>query len=157
MSHFGTPTLEMSSSTTVIAASSRQYSTQPGQMPCPVEAAARIIGQKWTLQIVHHLLHTSSLRFCELQESLGGVNPSTLSSRLKMLEEVGMVERVQISDIPPHVEYSLTSMGRELDGVLQEVCRWSSQWLCETGNCAETLTATASQRSTSRSIDCCDQ
>ena len=59
------------------------------QFICPVDEAARIIGQKWTLQIVHELLDHATRRFCELQEALGGVNPSTLSSRLKMLEEEG--------------------------------------------------------------------
>ena len=65
----------------------------PDELPCPVEAAARIIGRKWTLQIVHRLLNAHSKRFCELQEQLGGVNPSTLSSRLKMLEDEGLVKR----------------------------------------------------------------
>ena len=139
------------------ASAATAYSTLPGQMPCPVEAAARIVGQKWTLQIVHHLLHSPSLRFCELQESLGGVNPSTLSSRLKMLEEVGMVERVQISDIPPHVEYSLTPMGRELDGVLREVCRWSSRWLCESDDCGEPFAPPAAQPTPRHSADCRDR
>lgn len=141
MSHFGTNTLQLDGLDAGFDHSAPKvaYSTLPGQLPCPVEAAARIIGQKWTLQIVHHLLHMPSLRFCELQEALGGVNPSTLSSRLKMLEEAGMVERVQISDIPPHVEYSLTPMGHELDGVLQQICRWSSKWLCENGGCGETV------------------
>src|SRR5690606_35985780 len=90
------------------------------EMPlCPVEPAARIIGQKWTLQIVYFLLDGRSMRFCELQDRLGGVNPSTLSSRLKMLEEEGMVRREQISAIPPHVEYSLTEMGHELESVIR--------------------------------------
>lgn len=96
---------------------------------CPVEPAARIIGQKWTLQMVYFLLDGSSMRFCELQDRLGGVNPSTLSSRLKMLEEEGIVRREQISAIPPHVEYSLTDMGRQLEGVIREVLRWSNEWL----------------------------
>lgn len=100
------------------------------QFLCPVDEAARIIGQKWTLQIVHELIDHPSRRFCELQEALGGVNPSTLSSRLKMLEEEGLVHRVQISAIPPHVEYSLTDMGRELHGVIAEITRWSNKWLC---------------------------
>jgi DNA-binding HxlR family transcriptional regulator len=99
-------------------------------LPCPVQAAARIIGQKWTIQIVHSLLSGTCKRFCELQEDLGGVNPSTLSSRLKMLEDEGVVDRCQISDIPPHVEYSLTEMGRELAPVITEVARWSNRWLC---------------------------
>jgi DNA-binding HxlR family transcriptional regulator len=98
---------------------------------CPVDEAARIIGQKWTLQIVHHLLDRHGCRFCELQEALGGVNPSTLSSRLKMLEEVGLVHRVQVSAIPPHVEYSLTPMGTELRDVIEAVTLWSNHWLCQ--------------------------
>jgi DNA-binding HxlR family transcriptional regulator len=97
---------------------------------CPVDEAARIIGQKWTLQIVHHLIDRPTCRFCELQEALGGVNPSTLSSRLKMLEEVGLVHRVQISAIPPHVEYSLTEMGAELRDVIAAITAWSNTWLC---------------------------
>ena len=97
---------------------------------CPVDEAARIIGQKWTLQIVHELLDCRTRRFCELQEALGGVNPSTLSSRLKMLEEGGLVRRIQVSEIPPHVEYSLTDMGCELQGVILEITKWSNTWLC---------------------------
>ena len=97
---------------------------------CPVDVASRIIGQKWTLQIVNELLDCESRRFCELQEALGGVNPSTLSSRLKMLEEEGLIRRIQISAIPPHVEYSLTEMGAQLQAVIQEINRWSCAWLC---------------------------
>ena len=97
---------------------------------CPVEEASRIVGQKWTLQIVYSLMGSDTRRFCELQEVLGGVNPSTLSSRLKMLEEEGMVERIQISSIPPHVEYRLTAMGEQLSGVIRELTNWSQFWLC---------------------------
>lgn len=97
---------------------------------CPVEVAARIIGQKWTLQIVKTLLQGRCMRFCELQEALGGVNPTTLTSRLKMLEETGMVRRCQVSDIPPHVEYSLTEMGLQLEDVLESIIHWSRRWLC---------------------------
>jgi DNA-binding HxlR family transcriptional regulator len=78
------------------------------------------------------LLDFESRRFCELQEALGGVNPSTLSSRLKMLEEEGLVHRIQVSAIPPHVEYRLTAKGCELRGVITEITRWSNVWLCHT-------------------------
>src|SRR4051812_20755602 len=97
---------------------------------CPVEVASRIIGQKWTLQIVNELMDCESRRFCELQEALGGVNPSTLSSRLKMLEEEGLIRRIQVSAIPPHVEYNLTEMGAQLHAVIQEISKWSRVWLC---------------------------
>lgn len=102
----------------------------PDELPCPVEAAARIIGQKWTLQIVHRLLNANSKRFCELQEELGGVNPGTLSSRLKMLEDEGLVMREQVSSIPPHVKYSLTAKGSELAPVIAEIAGWSLRWVC---------------------------
>jgi DNA-binding HxlR family transcriptional regulator len=102
----------------------------PKQILCPVEEAARIVGQKWTLQIVNSLMDHATRRFCELQAALGGVNPSTLSSRLKMLEEEGLVERIPISSLPPHVEYRLTAMGEELSGVISELTAWSRTWLC---------------------------
>ena len=104
--------------------------TDDDLLRCPVEVAARIIGQKWTLQIVKTLLEEERVRFCELQDALGGVNPTTLSTRLKLLEENGIVCRTQISDLPPHVEYSLTEMGQQLDEVLRAVVGWSRRWLC---------------------------
>ncbi len=97
---------------------------------CPVDPAARIIGQKWTLQIVYYLLDGKSVRFCELQDELGGVNPSTLSSRLKMLEEEGLVQRTQISTIPLHVEYILTEKGRALESVIRTIIKWCNNWYC---------------------------
>jgi DNA-binding HxlR family transcriptional regulator len=104
--------------------------TLDGVALCPVEPAARIIGQKWTLQIVYYLLDGKSVRFCELQDELGGVNPSTLSSRLKMLEEEGLVQRTQISAIPPHVQYSLTDKGRALENVIRTLIQWCNNWYC---------------------------
>ena len=100
------------------------------ELRCHFEGAAQIIGQKWMLQIVYILLQVESIRFCSLQEALGGVNPSTLSSRLKMLEEEEIVHRIQVSTIPPHVEYRLTEKGRELDCVVKAITTWSATWLC---------------------------
>lgn len=116
--------------TTVLLQDSSLNRAEQDVLLCPVEVAARIIGQKWTLQIVKTLLEEERVRFCELQDALGGVNPTTLSTRLKLLEENGLVRRTQISDLPPHVEYSLTEMGRQLDEVLQAVVGWSRRWLC---------------------------
>lgn len=106
--------------------------TGPGVYSCAVEQAARIVGQKWTLQIVNVLMDFGECRFCELQEALGGVNPSTLSARLKMLEEEGLVGRTQVSAMPPHVVYRLTEMGAQLSGAIRELTGWSRRWLCAT-------------------------
>lgn len=110
---------------------------------CSVEQAARIVGQKWTLQIVNVLMDFEQCRFCELQDALGGVNPGTLSARLKMLEEEGLIQRSQVSTAPPHVIYRLTPMGEELSGVISELTGWSRKWLCSTDslNAGDPLTA----------------
>ncbi|MGL4649146.1 MAG: winged helix-turn-helix transcriptional regulator [Caldilineaceae bacterium] len=105
-----------------------------GGYACAVEEAARIVGQKWTLQIVNVLMDFRECRFCELQDALGGVNPSTLSTRLKMLEEQGIIERNQISSMPPHVVYRLSTMGNHLSGVIVELTQWSRTWLCNAEN-----------------------
>ena len=115
---------------TALSQSTPLKPTDDDLLRCPVEVAARIIGQKWTLQIVKTLLEEERVRFCELQDALGGVNPTTLSTRLKLLEENGIVCRTQVSDLPPHVEYSLTEMGQQLDEVLRAVVGWSRRWLC---------------------------
>ncbi len=105
-------------------------SAADGDYACAVEEAARIVGQKWTLQIVNVLMDFQACRFCELQDALGGVNPSTLTTRLKMLEEQGIIARTQVSSMPPHVVYRLTTMGDELSGVIRELTQWSHTWLC---------------------------
>lgn len=109
---------------------------------CSVEQAARIVGQKWTLQIVNVLMDFEQCRFCELQDALGGVNPGTLSARLKMLEEEGLIQRSQVSAAPPHVIYRLTPMGEELSGVIGELTDWSRKWLCSTVALNSPATAT---------------
>jgi DNA-binding HxlR family transcriptional regulator len=97
------------------------------EVECPVTATAHVLGARWTLQIIHHLRQRR--RFCELQELAGGVNPTTLSQRLKFLEEQGLIRRLPISDAPPHVEYELTEMGRDLLPVLDALARWAERWL----------------------------
>lgn len=109
---------------------------------CSVEQAARIVGQKWTLQIVNVLMDFEQCRFCELQDALGGVNPGTLSARLKMLEEEGLIQRSQVSTAPPHVIYRLTPMGEELSGVITELTGWSRKWLCATDSLTAAPVAT---------------
>ena len=97
---------------------------------CAITAATDLLGQKWTLLIVHYL-HAAPgrLRFCELQAQLGGLNPGTLSHRLKQLESAGLVERVEVTAVPLHVEYSLTRMGAELGPAVDNLNQWGHRWL----------------------------
>ena len=67
-------------------------------------------------------------RFCELQDALGGANSATLSQRLKLLEDEGLVARRAISAVPPWVEYSLTAKGSDLRAAISGIDRWADRW-----------------------------
>jgi DNA-binding HxlR family transcriptional regulator len=90
-------------------------------------AALNVLGQKWVLRIVR-VLGNRTQRFCELQDALGGANSATLSQRLKLLEDEGLIERRAVSAVPPWVEYSLTEKGSELSGALSGIDLWAERW-----------------------------
>jgi DNA-binding HxlR family transcriptional regulator len=90
-------------------------------------AALTVLGQKWVLRIIHSLGERTQ-RFCELQDALGGANSATLSQRLKLLEDEGLIARRVVSSVPPWVEYSLTPKGRELHRALAPIDRWADRW-----------------------------
>ncbi len=102
---------------------------------CPVCATADIICGKWTILVIRDLAEQRS-RFCELERSLTGISPRTLSLRLRALEEQGIVERQTYSEVPPRVEYSLTSKGRALVPLIEDMRRYGTEWLGATGDCA---------------------
>jgi DNA-binding HxlR family transcriptional regulator len=91
-------------------------------------AALAVLGQKWVLRIIR-ALGDRTHRFCELQDTLGGANSATLSARLKMLEDEGLVDRRMVSSVPPWVEYSLTTKGRELCQAMSLIDRWADRWV----------------------------
>ncbi len=97
---------------------------------CPVELAARLVGDKWILLIVRDLAD-GCRRFGELQKSVHGISPRTLSDRLSVLEKAGLVERRQYPEIPPRVEYSLTDKGRGLIPVIDAIRAYGMRWLVE--------------------------
>ena len=94
---------------------------------CAATAALNVLGQKWVLRIVR-VLGERTQRFCELQDALGGANSATLSQRLKLLEDEGMIERRAISAVPPWVEYSLTDKGSDLRAAITGIDRWAERW-----------------------------
>jgi DNA-binding HxlR family transcriptional regulator len=94
---------------------------------CAATAALNVLGQKWVLRIVRALGERKQ-RFCELQDALGGANSATLSQRLKLLEDEGLIERRAISTVPPWVEYSLTSKGTDLRSAIAGIDRWAERW-----------------------------
>jgi len=89
--------------------------------PCPVEAIAEIIGQKWVSLIIRDLADGPQ-RFGELQHSIK-ISPRVLSSRLQELELGGLVLREVFAEIPPRTEYTLTEKGKSLIPLIEEMRR----------------------------------
>lgn len=91
---------------------------------CPVETCVRLIGSKWRLLIMRDLLANESMRFKELQRSVGGISQKVLTSNLRDMEAAGLVIRRVYPEVPPHVEYSLTDTGSSLRPVLDAMWAW---------------------------------
>jgi DNA-binding HxlR family transcriptional regulator len=94
---------------------------------CPIAQASSLIGDMWVILIVRDLLKGPQ-RFCELEQSLisdengSNINTRTLTNRLKMLEETGVVAREEYRhEKPPRVEYSLTKKGKALSGIVESI------------------------------------
>ena len=91
---------------------------------CPVQRAMELVGDKYSLQIIHVLIQFERQRFVELEDQINGISPRTLSARLKHLEQMGLILRHQFPTIPPKVEYELTDAGKELATVLSPLKHW---------------------------------
>jgi DNA-binding HxlR family transcriptional regulator len=95
---------------------------------CPVCRTAEIVCGKWTLLVIRDLADGRS-RFCELERSLAGISPRTLSLRLRALEEEGIVARQTYPEVPPRVEYGLTDKGRALVPLIEDMRTYGREWL----------------------------
>ena len=95
---------------------------------CPVCRTAEIVCGKWTLLVIRDLADGRS-RFCELERSLRGISPRTLSLRLRALEEEGIVARHTYPEVPPRVEYALTVKGEALVPLIEDMRRYGKLWL----------------------------
>jgi DNA-binding HxlR family transcriptional regulator len=107
---------------------------RPGPMParydihCPVARTLAIIGERWTILILRDLLLEGPRKFQDLQLSLAGISPNTLSARLKKLEQNGVIARRFYEEHPPRAEYVLTEKGRALGPVLKALLGWGQRF-----------------------------
>ncbi len=93
---------------------------------CPVFASVELVGTKWRLLVVHHLL-AGPKRYSELLHANPGLSSKTLTATLKTLESAGLVERRVLPVRPVSVVYELTEEGHALAPVVQELRRWGAQ------------------------------
>lgn len=95
---------------------------------CPVETCVQLIGSKWRLLIMRDLLMNESMRFGQLQRSVGKVSQKVLTSNLRDMEESGLVVRRVYPEVPPRVEYSLTDTGKSLKPIIDAMWDWGTEY-----------------------------
>lgn len=91
-------------------------------------ATLNVIGERWTLLVIRDLLRRGPRRFQDLETSLSGVSPNTLSARLKRLEQAGVIERRFYAEHPPRAEYILTDKGRALGPIVLAMKKWGETY-----------------------------
>lgn len=92
-----------------------------------IAAAMQIIGSKWTALILRDLAGGPK-RFCELEKSVGSINPRTLSQRLEDLTAQGVLTKEIYAEAPPHTDYRLTAKGEDLIPVLRAMSAWGDKY-----------------------------
>lgn len=87
---------------------------------CPVEITLQLLSSKWKILIIRELL-TGTKRFSDIKKALGDVTQKMLTQSLRGLEEDGLIIRKVYPVVPPHVEYSLSSLGESLNPVIESM------------------------------------
>ena len=111
-----------------------QVAISHASITCPIARTAAIVSGKWTLLIIRDL-SVETQRFCQLERSLQGISPKTLSDRLHALETEGIVHRQTFGEVPPRVEYSLTEKGRALADIIEAMRAFGQEWLYSAAPC----------------------
>lgn len=96
----------------------------------PMGRLQSVIGGKWKILILWYVSFYKVQRFGELLRRLDGITQSTLTKQLRELESDGFLHREVYGEIPPKVEYSLTTLGKSFIPVLQTMMEWSERYLC---------------------------
>jgi DNA-binding HxlR family transcriptional regulator len=97
---------------------------------CPIAKAVEILGDRWTLLIVRDML-TGTCHFNDLERGLPGISRALLSERLRRLQRMGLVEKVNRPDKRKNTAYYLTDAGNELNSVIHSLLIWGATWAFE--------------------------
>ena len=92
---------------------------------CPVTRTISIIGGKWK-PIILNCIGDRTIRFGKLNQIIPSISNKVLSGELKELEQYGLIHRIEFTEMPPRVEYSLTNAGKSLLPLLHELANWGS-------------------------------
>ena len=95
---------------------------------CPVETTLLLIGNKWQVLILRELSLKGTMRFKELQRSIGKISQKVLTSNLRTMEETGLVHREAFAEVPPRVEYALSQLGESMRPILDSMRLWGEAY-----------------------------
>lgn len=94
------------------------------EMPeCPVATTVQLIGSKWKVLIIRNLMQRP-WRFNELKRDLTGISQKVLTDSLRSMELDGIIKRKTYPEIPPHVEYSLSDLGKSMKPIIDAMAQW---------------------------------
>lgn len=97
---------------------------------CPVATTVQLIGNKWKLLIIQKLL-VRPWRFNELHKNLEGISQKVLTDSLRQMEADGIITRTVYPEVPPRVEYALSSLGESMRPILDCMQNWGIQYKAE--------------------------
>lgn len=95
----------------------------------PFEYTLSIVSGKWKLKIIYLLTCTSPIRYNMLKRNIDGITHKMLSTQLKELEQEDVIFRNEYPQVPPKVEYSLTSKGESLIPIVKAMCSWGKEYM----------------------------
>ncbi|MGQ0638245.1 MAG: winged helix-turn-helix transcriptional regulator [Nitrososphaerota archaeon] len=98
---------------------------------CPVDNTFKIIGKKFTIHILRTMHMLNQTRFNQFLDSIEGINPKTLSVRLREMEKNGLITRKIYPETPIRIEYSVTEKGRALRPIVEQMAAFSMRYCCE--------------------------
>jgi DNA-binding HxlR family transcriptional regulator len=98
-----------------------------GMKRCPLDNTSKLIGKKFTLLILRNMM-SNQTRFNQFIETIEGMNPKTLSTRLKEMEKNGLISRKIYHETPIRIEYFLTDKGSALKSILDQMATFSVQF-----------------------------
>lgn len=112
----------------------REYSA----MRCPVHGLMNLLGGTWTTYILWLIRQHGEMRFGQIRKQIPAISAKVLTERLRMLEEAGVLSRVQENTIPPKVTYSFTARGHQLNAILDDINTLAQDWVSNSPNPQQT-------------------
>lgn len=96
-----------------------------------IEAAFKLVEGRWKLLILFHLFGGKVLRFSDLERAIPAISQKMLAQQLRQLEADGIVQRIVHNQVPPKVEYRLTTWGQSLCPALDAFLKWAEVRKCD--------------------------